>query len=364
MKNTLQFPTYLAFSSIRATAQTLLNNRVQPRYMVRAILIVLSSLVILPFNLIERFLFNRRIKAIKLDDQPLCILGHDRSGTTHLMTLLSKDDQFAFVRSAQFIVPDACILFDKVLSPILDFFKPKRPMDNMTVEGDTPQDEELPLVKYTSTCDLQKYCFPADYQSFTTTFVKDFTPASKGYWEWKKYYLFVCQKAAFIMGRNRVLLRNHANMARLEAFFDLFPNAKILHIKRNPYRLVPSLLNLHRQIISKYNLQDYTEEQLEDFTFFQYRTFTEGFVKDKHLINPDNYIEIAYEDLVKEPIATLAQVYQKLDLRSFDEIEPAIQQYLDSIQSYTTNTYEEDLVLKQRIKDELAVAFDCFDYPV
>ncbi len=357
-----QFPSYMAFSTVRATAQTFLNNRVHCRYIGRATIIALSSLVILPFNLIERFLFNRKIKAVQLHDQPLCILGHDRGGTTHLMTLLSKDDQFAFIRSTQFIFPDACILFDRILSPILDAVKLKRPMDNMTVVGDTPQDEELPLVKYTAYCDLQKYLFPADYQSFTNSMVKDFTPASKGFWEWKKYTLFVCQKAAYMMGRNRVLLRNHANMARLEAFQDMFPNAKILHIKRNPYRLVPSLLNLHRQIISKYTLQDYTEEQLQDFTFYQYKTFTEGFVKDRHMINPDNYIEIAYEDLASDPITTLKSVYEKLDLRSFAEIEPVIQQYLDSIQSYKTNTYEEDPVLKQRIKDELGVAFECFGY--
>ena len=363
MKKRPQFPSYLAFSTVRATAQTLLNNRVHGRYRGRALVIAITALVILPFNIVERLLFNRRIRAIELDDQPLCILGHDRGGTTHLMTLLSQDDQFAFVRSAQFILPDACILFDKLLSPVLDVLKPKRPMDNMTVEGDTPQDEELPLVKYTATCDLQKYCFPADYPSFTKTFVKDFTPQSKGFWEWKLYYLFVCQKAAFIMGRNRLLLRNHANMARLEAFLDLFPDAKFLHIKRNPYRLLPSLLNLHRQIISKYTLQDYTEEQLMDFTFFQYKTFTEGFIRDRHLINPGNYVEIAYEDLVEAPVKTLRQVYQQLDLRPFHEIEPVITRYLDSIRSYETNTYQEDPVLRQRIREELAVAFDCFGYP-
>lgn len=364
MRKGPQFPSYLAFSTVRATAQTFLNNRIDPRYWSRALVIAITSLIVLPFNIVERLLFNRRIKAIQLDEQPLCILGHDRGGTTHLMTLLSKDDQFAFVRSAQFIVPDACILFDKVLSPVLNVLKPKRPMDNMTVEGDTPQDEELPLVKYTSTCDLQKYCFPADYQSFTKSFVKDFTPQSKGYWEWKKYYLFVCRKAAFIMGRNRVLLRNHANMARLEAFLELFPNAKFLHIKRNPYRLVPSLLNLHRQIISKYTLQEYTEEQLMDFTFFQYKTFTEGFVRDRHLIDPNNYVEIAYEDLVEAPIETLEQVYDKLNLRPFNEIASVIQGYLDSIRTYETNTYRQDPVLRQRITDELAIAFECFGYPI
>lgn len=364
MQRRPQFPSYLAFATVRATAQTLLNNRVHPRYAGRALVIALTSLVILPFNIVERLLFNRRIRAIELDEQPLCILGHDRSGTTHLMTLLSKDDQFAFVRSAQFIVPDACILFDRLLSPVLDALKPRRPMDNMTVEGDTPQDEELPLVKYTSTCDLQKYCFPADYRSFTKTFVRDFTPESRGFWEWKKYYLFVCRKAAFIMGRNRVLLRNHATMARLEAFLELFPHARFLHIKRNPYRLVPSLLNLHRQIISRYTLQEYTEEQLMDFTFNQYRTFTEGFIRDRHLIDPQHYIEIAYEDLVEAPIETLQAVYRKLDLRPFSEIEPQIRQYLHSIESYETNTYDEDPVLRQRIKDELPMAFECFGYPM
>lgn len=362
--NRPQFPSYLAFSTLRATLQTFLNNRVHPRYYGRAIVIILSSLVILPFNLLERLLFNRKIKQVKLDQEPLCILGHDRSGTTHLMTLLSMDDQFAFVRSSQFLLPDACILFDKVITPALDKAKVKRPMDNMTVVGDTPQDEELPLVKLTAYADLQKYCFPADYQSFTTSLVKDFTPRSKGFWEWKEHTIFVCKKAAYMMKRNRLLLRNHANMARLEAFLDVYPNAKFLHIKRNPYRLIPSLMNLHKQIVSRYTLQEYSDQQLEDFTFFQYKTFTEGFARDKHLIGEENLIEIAYEDLAANPIETLRAVYSKLNLRPFYEVEGRLKTYLDTIKHYETNSYQEDLVLKERINRELGIAFETFGYDI
>ena len=46
-----------------------------------------------PFRLLEVFIFDHQIRKHQLLEDPIFILGHWRSGTSHLQHLLSKDGQ-------------------------------------------------------------------------------------------------------------------------------------------------------------------------------------------------------------------------------------------------------------------------------
>ena len=81
------------------------NGGFDARYTARVIILFLVSVVMLPFNWLERLLYGRRIAEQRLSDSPLIILGHDRSGTTHLLNLLSLDPQFAYTRPSQMVLP-------------------------------------------------------------------------------------------------------------------------------------------------------------------------------------------------------------------------------------------------------------------
>ena len=51
------------------------------------------------FAKIERFFWDKRIRAVEVAKPPLFILGHWRSGTTYLFNLLSCDPETAFMDS-------------------------------------------------------------------------------------------------------------------------------------------------------------------------------------------------------------------------------------------------------------------------
>src|ERR1700722_18204359 len=46
---------------------------------------------------VERALYHRRVAATPLAAPPIFLLGHWRSGTTHLHNVLSQDPQFGFL---------------------------------------------------------------------------------------------------------------------------------------------------------------------------------------------------------------------------------------------------------------------------
>ena len=74
---------------------------------------------------IERVRFGRRIEAAHVD-APLFILGHYRSGTTHLHNLLALDPQFAAPTFFQVFNPHTFLSTERWAAPLTDRFVARR----------------------------------------------------------------------------------------------------------------------------------------------------------------------------------------------------------------------------------------------
>jgi hypothetical protein len=357
------FPAYLAFTDPVTLFRILRNNGgFDARYILRVIVLCLASVVMLPFNALEWLLFHRRIARTQLSDSPLVILGHDRSGTTHLLNLLSLDPQFAYTRPSQMVLPGCCILFDKPMDAMLGLLDYRRPFDNMEVGPGSPQDDEVPLVKLTPHAEYHKYSFPRNYRFWLDTYVFNFSTASPAYAHWRRAYLGTLKKAAVLMGRNRSLLKSPATMANLNVVLALFPNAKFIHIQRNPYKVLPSQVNLHRTMVGRYALQSVSEEQIRDFALYQYEGYMRGYLRDKHLIPPNNLIEIRYEDFVHDRLHWLREIYDKLALGDFAPREAALRNYLSTVANYEAHHFVIEPGLKRLIDARLPFAFAALGY--
>lgn len=359
----VHFPAYLAFTDPVTLYRILqANGGFDARYTARVVILFLVSLILLPFNWLERMVYGRRIAAQRLSDSPLIILGHDRSGTTHLLNLLSLDPQFAYTRPSQMVLPGCCLLFDKAIDLFLSLIDYRRPFDNMEVGPGSPQDDEVPLVKLTPHCEYHKYSFPRNYRYWLDTYVFNFSVASPAYAEWKQTYQGTLRKAAVLMRRERSLLKSPATMGNLNVVLELFPNAKFIHIKRNPYKVIPSQMHLHRTMARKYGLQTVTDEQLADFALYQYQGYMEGFLKDRHRIPPGNLIEIRYEDFVADRMRWLRTIYDTLALGDFAARVDSLQAYINTVHSYEPHRFAEDPRLRERINAQLGFAFAALGY--
>jgi hypothetical protein len=197
------------------------------RYTLRVTTLFLVSVVLLPFNALEWLLFHRRIARTQLSDSPLIILGHDRSGTTHLLNLMSLDPQFAYTRPSQMVLPGCCILFDKPMDAMLGMLDYRRPFDNMEVGPGSPQDDEVPLVKLTPHAEYHKYSFPRDHRCWLDTYVFNFSTASPQYAQWRKVYLGTLKKAAVLMGKKSLTVKKSGDHGQPECGAGAVPQRKI-----------------------------------------------------------------------------------------------------------------------------------------
>ena len=360
----MTFPAYLAFTDPLTLWRILrANGGFDARYTLRVVVLFVVSVVMLPFNWLERASYGKQIAEQPLSDSPLIILGHDRSGTTHLLNLLSLDPQFAYTRPSQMVLPGCCLLFDKAIDWLLSRLDYRRPFDAMEVGPGSPQDDEVPLVKLTPHCEYHKYSFPRSYRHWLDTYVFHFTAASPAYEEWKRTYLGTLRKAAVLMGRERSLLKSPATMANLNVVLELFPNAKFVHITRNPYRVIPSQIHLHTIMARKYGLETVTDEQITDFALFQYQGYMEGFVRERTRIPPGNLVEIRYEDFVADRMRWLRTIYDTLALGDFTAMAEPLQRYISTCEHYEPHRFAADPVLQERIGAELGFACAALGYP-
>jgi len=93
---------------------------------------------------VEWALYAGRLRRTKVNPRPLFLLGHPRTGTTHLHNLLALDTEQFGVPSTFHVGFPSSFLFTQryswLLEPILD---KTRPMDNVQLTFETPQEDEL-----------------------------------------------------------------------------------------------------------------------------------------------------------------------------------------------------------------------------
>ena len=119
-----------------------------PRYLLRLLLVISTSVISLPLRLLEQLFFGTKIAQTEIVETPIFIIGHWRSGTTYLHNLMTQDSNYGYLSMYQAVVPDCSIIGGTWLKALLGKIVPiKRPMDNVQWPMDGPQEDEFALSK-------------------------------------------------------------------------------------------------------------------------------------------------------------------------------------------------------------------------
>jgi hypothetical protein len=336
---------------------------ISPRYWPRAALIGMIGVLALPLRRAETMFFGRRIAATRIDHPPVFIIGHWRSGTTHLHNLFSQDPALGWVSMYQAIAPDCSLIGGRWLKRGLARLVPlRRPMDNMIWPLDAPQEEEVALGKVCAWSFYAQFMFPRHAREFFERHVLLEEAAADVAAELKAGYLRVLQIATLHAGGRRLVLKNPVNTARIRMLLELFPDAKFVHIHRSPYEVFASTRNLHHRIMMFTTLQKLDRRNSAETVFALYEGMMRRFLADRELIPPGNFAEIRYSDLERDPIGEMRRLYGELGLPGFDAAEPALRRHIAGQADYRKNDFRLTPQERTRVAERWGVAFDAFGY--
>ena len=128
-------------------------------YWVRTLSLLSVCAVRTPLHHLERWCVRERVDAQPLAAPPVFIIGHWRSGTTHLHQLLSEDPQFGFVTlmEAAFPLDFLTSIGERLLAALIP---PRRPMDAVPVTVRSPWEEEMAMACFGSLSFFHTFFFP------------------------------------------------------------------------------------------------------------------------------------------------------------------------------------------------------------
>ena len=87
-----------------------------------------------------------------------------------------------------------------------------------------------------------------------------------------------------------------------------------------------------------------------------------AFDRDRAALAADRLHEVRYEELVADPLGTLAVCYERLDLGDFARVRPALERQTESMRRYRTNTYRHDPRLVAEIASRCKPFLDRYGY--
>lgn len=342
---------------------------IDPPFYFRALTVTLAS----PWNSLGRFLEERQygaaIAQTTVEKDPIFLLGHWRSGTTHLHYLLCQDKQFAAPNNFQTARPHAFIRHHRgqdFLGKMVERFgiMPKvRPMDNVPVSLESPQEDEQALFLASLLSPIGGWIFPRN-EAFYDRYLTMREASTQEKTQWQNTMLWFVKKLTYVFEHKQLVLKSPPHTARIKMLLELFPNARFVHIHRHPYAVFRSTRHFYDTLVRHVNLQRLFLADAEKGILTRYAKMYDAFFEEKALIPQGRFFEVSYDELDQNPMAVMANLYANLGLEGFEEAKPAMQAYLDGMQSYTKNPSvplpEET---KERIYNTWQRSFLAWNYP-
>lgn len=325
-----------------------------------ALLYTFVSVVHSCLGFVQNMLLGRLVAKTVIADQPIFIVGHWRTGTTLLHELLVLDERYTAPTNYECLVPHHFLLTEWV-APWIEFLVSRhRAMDNMDLSLRHPQEDEFALCMRGHPSLYQTIAFPnrsPEYPEYLD--LGQLTPRELNAW---KHSLFRFVQHVYFRRRKRVILKNPPHSCRIKVLLELFPEAKFIHIVRDPYVVFPSTIHLRRSMYRKHGLQRPTFTGLDELVLATYIELYRKLDEGRKLVDPSRFYELRYEDLIDDPEGQMRRLYEYLGLGRFERYQPSLRQYLAEHAGYQTNIYELDAEQRAIVTQRWGEVIDRYGY--
>ena len=312
---------------------------VHPKFWYIAGIVSVMSFLHMVLRWMQRSRYGERIAATPIPLHPIFVVGHWRTGTTLLHELMILDERFSYPDTYACLEPNHTLLTEHFVKRYMSWLIPnRRPMDNMAVGFDRPQEDEFALCMIGEPTTYTDFAFPnrppLDPGSLDLRGLKP-EQLSK----WKRSFRRFLQMLTFKDPR-RLVLKSPPHTARIPVLLEMFPDARFLHIVRDPFVVFNSTVNLWKALARKHGLQVAKDDAtFREKVFREFRVIYDRLEEARPLIPAGRFYEVKYESLVKDPVNEMRKAFAGLELDGFEAYLPKLDEYLASTAGYETNKF-------------------------
>jgi hypothetical protein len=129
--------------------------------------------------------------------------------------------------------------------------------------------------------------------------------------EWKQALVLFLKKLTWKYGKPP-LLKSPPHTCRIKLLLSLFPEARFVHIHRNPWTVYQSTRHTLSRVLRLTRLQGGSGYDAEGSVLGRYREMYDVFFEERGLIPEGRSCEVGFEALESDPIGTVRGVYEAL----------------------------------------------------
>lgn len=246
-------------------------------------------------------------------DRPIIVAGPPRSGTTHLLGLLSADTRLRSLPWWEAIAP----VPSEADAPNPADTNPRR---SRADAGWQQQDAMMPLFKYMHEFSPDHISEDIELQAldFSSYLIEWMVLAPR----WRDYYLSHDQTGTyaylkkglqvltFLKGPNRWVIKCPQHMEQLPVLQKTFPDATYVITHRDPVGSIRSTLSMW--LYAARILRTKTDPQEpKAYWIDRYKTLLSRCVRDHDCLPPAQTIDVYFHEWIKNPDAILHEIYRK-----------------------------------------------------
>jgi hypothetical protein len=294
---------------------------------------------------VQKLIYGRRIARTPIRAAPIFVLGHWRTGTTFLHELLVLDPRHTFPTYYECMEPNHFLLTENLITRWLGFVMPsRRPMDNMAAGWHRPQEDEFALCMMGQPSPYLTIAFPNNPPQYPEYLDLEGLPP-RALASWKRAFLTFLKTLTF-KKPGRLVLKSPPHTCRIKVLLEMFPDARFVHIVRDPHVVFPSTVHLWKSLYLMHGLQQPTYAGLEEYVFTTFNRLYQKLAETRDLVEPARFHELRYEELVRDPVGEMRKLYDHLQLDGWEDYRPRLEAHLATLKGYETNRYE--LTAEQR----------------
>ncbi len=308
---------------------------------------------------------------------PVFIFANGRSGTTMLHRLMSMDDErFAGFKLYQSVFNS--VAYQKLIqagqrSPLAPVFGRGVDWINATFFSGWEGIHELGIDKEEEDEALFVSALETPSIALIFPFLDDWSNigwlddnASEDREAFLDFYEKTLKKHLFASGQGRRFINKNVFFTpRVKSILKRFPDAHLIYMVRHPYKAIPSFLNMfHEKWVTHSPEIDMKSDAARELVRMAYAYYRYALSLREEI--PDESLTVVrYEDLVKDPRATVERIYAKLDLTMSSRYERALDEATSKQRKYkSAHTYslEQFGLTEDEVYAELSDLFAAYGY--
>lgn len=344
----------------------LFTSGLDPRTRYQRFIAWVGNLLRIPLVAIEKVKYRGAINRQTLEKPPIFLVGHWRSGTTHLHNLMSRDPQFGFMKFTETAMPLDMLgpkvkIFDKIIDRALP---DDRGFDKVKLTLAEPQEEEMALGNLNPIGFYNTYYFPAEKEWHRDRSLFFDEASEEEIERFRRNYKFLVKKVSYAKEGRQLLFKNPPSTSRIPMILEMFPNAKFVYIVRNPWEVYSSTCSHFARVYNAFAWQSFQDVDIPAYTLETYEKLLRRYMEDRDRLSlpEDQLIETTYEAVTANPLDEIGRIYDTLGIGGRAIGREYIEKYLATLKGYRRNVHSIPADEAEAVRDRWDFAFEEWGY--